>query len=482
MLDALERAAAKRKVARQRPHHAGERPDTTQPESTDCLPEIAHIVVLMMENHSYDNYLGTLDRGEGLPLGPDGRPRDPHGNKDAAGRLVAPWHLPSTKQHDDVPTQTWNATHIQFDGGALDGFPRSIETTTPAPPSEASVPMGYFDATDLPFYHGLASVFPLASRWFSSCLGPTFPNRRFLISATAHGLIDDVMAGLYDEPPAGTIFDLLTAHGISWANYHNKPRWRTLLKSIFGRRGHQLGRLVLPYLAGILPGLVQFVIGTYQFTADMYPRELLRTYNHALPLRKFFDAAAGGTLPAFSIVDPDYGAFSEENPQDVQDGEGFAAAVVKSVMDGPGWSKTLLIWLYDEHGGYYDHVPPPPAVAPDGVPGTSLAERFPILRRLPFLKRPLAELKLADAGPRTYDNYGFRVPAVVVSPFARTECVTDRIYDHTSILKLLELKWNLPALTRRDAEAQAPLDVLNFSSPAFAVPPDLPAPAKSWSL
>jgi phospholipase C len=249
-----------------------------------------------------------------------------------------------------------------------------------------------------------------------------------------------------------------------------------------GRRGSKIGRVALPYLAGIVPGLERFVIGTFQFCVDLYPRQLLRTLNHALPLQRFFDAAAHGTLPSISIVDPDYGTFSEEDPQDVRDGEGFAAAVVNAVMRGPGWPKTLLIWLYDEHGGYYDHVVPPRAIPPDDVAGTSLAERFPILRRLPFLKRTVAELELADAGPRTYDNLGFRVPAVVVSPHARRDFVTDRVYDHTSILKLIELKWNLPSLTRRDAAAEAPLDMLDLDgSPPFAVPPDLPAPAKPWA-
>jgi phospholipase C len=342
--------------------------------------------------------------------------------------------------------------------------------------------MGYWDKSDLPFYHDLARTFPLATRWFCSCLGPTFPNRRFLVSGTAHGLIDDVMASLYDEPPSGTIFDLLTAYGISWANFHSKPRSTTLAKVLLGRIGHRFGRLAIPYLAGIVPGLEKFMIGTYQFTADMYPRGLLRTLNHALPLERFFDAARNGTLPAFCIVDPDYGKWSEEDPQDIQRGEGFSAAVINAVMEGPGWARTMLIWLYDEHGGYYDHVPPPPAVDPDDVPGTSLAERFPLIRRLPLLKRTLAELDLADTGPRTYDRYGFRVPAVVVSPYARGDFVADRVYDHTSILKLVEMKWNLPALTKRDAGAAAPLDALDLDAPpAFLVPPQLAPPAKAWS-
>ena len=268
----------------------------------------------------------------------------------------------------------------------------------PARASEADSAMGYWTQTDLPFYYSLANTFPLATRWFSSCLGPTFPNRRFLIAGTANGLIDDRMSSCYDYPPAGTIFDLLTANSISWANYHNKPRWRTLSKSLFGRIGHGIGRRALPFLSGVLPNLKNFAIGDFQFSADLFPRGMLRTYNHAPPLENFFRAAASGTLPAVSFVDPDYGTFSEENPQDIQRGEGFAAQVIGSVMRGPGWPKTLLIWVYDEHGGYYDHVAPPAATAPDEILGTSLPERFPWLRRIRFLRHDLAQRGVRVAG------------------------------------------------------------------------------------
>ena len=127
-------------------------------------------------------------------------------------------------------------------------------------------------------------------------------------------------------------------------------------------------------------------------------------------------------------------------------------------MKGPGWAKTLLVWTYDEHGGYYDHVAPPPAVAPDAVP---------------------PRLGPNDA-PGGYDLYGFRVPAVVVSPYARRDYVSHVVHDHTSILKLLETKFNLPALTDRDGAADDLLDCVDLgSSPAFAVPPTLPAPLNS---
>jgi phospholipase C len=107
-------------------------------------------------------------------------------------------------------------------------------------------------------------------------------------------------------------------------------------------------------------------------------------------------------------------------------------------------------------------------------------QRFPLLQLLRFTKYA-KQIEAADNGPTTYDRLGFRVPAVIVSPFARPGYVTDKVYDHTSVLKLIERKWNLPPLTRRDAAAIDPLDVLDFENPPhFLVPPRLPEPARPW--
>ena len=137
-------------------------------------------------------------------------------------------------------------------------------------------------------------------------------------------------------------------------------------------------------------------------------------------------------LPALSIVDPDFETYSEENPQDITKGESFAAEVVNRVMNGPGWPHTLLIWLYDEHGGYYDHVPPPEAVAPDDVPAHNYILDLPgWLRTLlrPVFGGGFARLKAIDDGLGDYTRYGFRVPAVIVSPYARPDYVCGKILD-----------------------------------------------------
>ncbi len=284
----------------------------------------------------------------------------------------------------------------------------------------AAVGMGYWTEDDLPFYYGLARTFPLADRWFSSCLGPTFPNRRFLIAGTAHGLIDDAPSDLLDSPPAGTIFDLLSRHGISWANYHPTASGQSRLRS-YVRHKRRMARRRLLAVKRAFPAVTSGVQKDLQFTADVFPVGIGQYMRHVHSTDQFFADADNGTLPAFSIVDPDFHVFSEENPQDIRKGESFAAEVINRVMHGKGWPGTLLIWLYDEHGGYYDHVPPPAAVPPDDVEGRSLTGspgRLQTVLRMVFPRKVKVESNL-DAGPRRYDRYGFRVPAVLVSPYAR---------------------------------------------------------------
>ena len=449
----------------------GDRPRPDLPAGSDLIPQIKHIVILMMENHSFDNYLGALGRGDGLPPGPDGAPDVV--NALPNGQQVRAHHLTSTAQIANDPTQSWNASHISYADGTCGGFAASVWETVPG--ADPAIPLGYWTETELPFYHGLARTFPLADRWFCSCLGPTFPNRRFLISGTANGLIDDLPYDLVDYPAAGTIFDSLSSNKISWVNYHNVRPATGILKRSLGCGGHiALRRLVR--LMRWLPKVASTVRGNKSFTADLYPLGLARFIRHLRRTQQFFDDAAAGTLPAVSIVDPDFDLYSEENPQDISHGESFAAAVINAVMNGPAWESTLLLWIYDEHGGYYDHVPPPAAVPPDDVPAHNPVLNLPTWLRA-IIKSYAKNVANKDTGPTTYDRYGFRVPAVIVSPHARPDFVLSEVLDHTSVLKLIEEKWNLPALTRRDAAATSPLAALDLDSPpAFLNPPNLPAP------
>ena len=472
-----QRRARSARIAKRRgitAPEAGDRPRPDLPEGTDLLPQIRHIVILMMENHSYDNYLGLLEgRGEGLPAGTV--------NSIPNGKEYPAHHQPSTIQAKNNPSQNWHASHIAYAGGRNDGFAAAVAEALPG--GDPGIPMGYWTEDDLPFYYGLARTFPLCDRWFSSCLGPTFPNRRFLISGTAHGLIDDLPWDIVDYPENGTVFDMLTKNKISWVNYHNVRHSRVLGRRLLGGRGLTAARR-LAQVGRWLPGVTNRVVGNKSFTADLYPIGVAGCVRHLRRTGQFFADADAGTLPAVSIGDPDFEVYSEENPQDIARGESFAAEVINRVMNGPAWPHTLLIWLYDEHGGYYDHVPPPEAVPPDDVPAHNYILDLPgWLRTLlsPVFRGGLARLKAIDQGPRDYGRYGFRVPAVIVSPYAKRDYVCSTTFDHTSALRLIEEKWNLPPLTHRDAAAVAPLEALDLDAePAFARPPELPGPTLRW--
>ncbi|HEY4451704.1 MAG TPA: alkaline phosphatase family protein [Solirubrobacteraceae bacterium] len=409
-------------------------PDPRRPAGSagNALP-FDHIVIVMMENHSFDNLLGALahsgqPKAQGLKFNTKGVALN--SNPGPNGPVRA-WPIPTTAQPPSQ-SQSWNATHEEMDGGRMDGFARSGLTGG----------MGYWTENVLPFPYSLARTFCVANRWFCSAPCQTYPNRRFLMAGTAYGNISTDTESLKDPPPPnGTIWDRLHAYGISWRNYFTD----------------------LPS-TGIING-----------TIEKYPQNIT-------PIAQFFADCASGNLPSVSLVDPEFGVpgivgsglatvpalqpiaeklettgGDEENPQDMAYGEYWASNVVKAVLASPAWPRTLLVYTYDEHGGYYDHVPPPAAIAPDSIPPS---------------------LGPGDA-PGGYDIYGPRVPAVVVSPYSKPNAVTNVVHDHTSVLATIEAKWNLPALTYRDANAKTVKDFLDLEAPAFLSPPtiaDAPAP------
>ena len=288
----------------------GSLPYPKLPAGTDTIPKIQHIVVLMMENHSYDNKLGMLRRSgaDGFQLGADGQPTAT--NHYANGDIQHAFPMPTTCQLFGKPSQNWTDAHTQFAGGRNSGFVVS---------GSGPVAMGYWEEADQPFYYSVARQFPIADRYFCSVLGQTFPNRRYLISATSLGMVNDGVPDPLAYPANGTIFDRLDEAGISWKDYY-----------------------------------------TAFSTTQLYPKLYLKHVGSKIvEIDHFFADAAAGKLPAFSLVEPDFVTDSEEDPQNIAAGEHFAARVINAVMSGPGWKRTLLIWTYDEHGGYYDHVAPP---------------------------------------------------------------------------------------------------------------------------
>jgi phospholipase C len=381
------------------------RPFPHLPAGKESMKEIKHIVVLMMENHSFDNLLGMLPHRVKGRQTVDGltvkKGKVTNFNADPSGHRVFATGATSPCQESGVPTQSWDASHTSWDAGKNDGFVRA----------SGPVAMEFWDDTDIPFTYSLAQHFPVGQRYFCSVLAQTYPNRRFFFTGTASGTIA-TNGDTFSIPAAnGTIWDRLDAHKINWAVYYeDAPSWV------------------------IVPG---------SFTTARASRQ--RHFTQFLP-----DVAAG-KLPQFTFIDPNYTTTSEENPQDIQVGEAFVAQVVNALMHAPTWKNTALFITYDEHGGYYDHVPPPRAIKPDSI--------APILGPYDL--------------PGAYDRYGFRVPTIVVSPWAKPGYVSNVVQDHTSMLAFIEQKWNLPAMTFRDANAAPMTDYFDFTKAAFAKPPHL---------
>jgi phospholipase C len=384
------------------------RPFPNLPEGHESMKKIQHVVVLMMENHSFDNLLGMVPFQVPGRAYVDGFTRKHHKvtnfNRDASGRKIHASKNSSPCQLDGVPSQAWNASHESWNNGRNDGFVRA----------SGPMAMHYWDSDFLPFTYSLAKHFPMGQRYFCSVLAQTYPNRRFLFCGTASGTTATDGFGTQVPAANGTIFARLNAAGIPWVNYfQNEPS------------------------ALIVPGV----------TAGAPP-------NAFRNMTQFFPDVAAGNLPAFTFLDPQYDTTSEENPQDMQVGEDFVASIVHALIKAPTWKHTALFITYDEHGGYYDHVPPPRAIKPDSI-------------------APVQEPTQPPLAPGGYDRYGFRVPLFVVSPYAKANYASNIVQDHTSILAFIERKWNLPAMTFRDANAHPMTDYFDFTQATFAKPPRL---------
>jgi phospholipase C len=356
---------------------------------------VDHIVVVMMENRSFDHLFGwhpTADAAnQGLAY-PD---------PDAGGAIVPTQQLSPADYtgcgHPD-PDHSWAAGRAQYAGGQMNGFLAG---------SNDAYAIGYYVAADRPFHAALAAEFTTFDRFFASILAGTYPNRIF-----SHAAQTDRLDNSLDLSTLPTIWDRLIEKGVSARDYYSDVSFLWLW-----------GAKYLPISA------------TYpQFLAD----------------------AAAGTLPSVAFVEPRFldertGTSGDDHPfADIRTGDAFLAEVFAAVSSGPEWGSTVLIVTYDEWGGFFDHVAPPRAAAPNSV------------------------------DPDVVDGkalLGFRVPVVIASPFTRGDPsnpkVDSGVYDHTSVLKLIEWRWNLKPLTARDASS----DVGNLAFALDLAHPDPTVPS-----
>jgi phospholipase C len=360
--------------------------------------QIEHIIVVMMENRSFDHLLGWLPGANGKQAGLSFL--DSSGHSHPTAQLTTYVGC----AHPD-PDHSYAGGRSEVNGGLMNGW---LQTTT-----NDVFSIGYYTEDQLPFFSAMARNFTTCDNYFASILGPTFPNRIFQLAAQT-----DRLSNTLDISTLPTIFDTLAASGVSAKYYFDN----------------------VPFLA---------LWGTkYLSISDLFSQFLLE--------------AAAGTLPAVSFVDPrftilDDGEGNDDHPHaDLRAGEAFMGQIYSAVTSGPKWANTVVIFNRDEWGGFYDTVPPTRVIAPNDV-DTDLVDGKALL--------------------------GCRVPVVVVSPFTLGTPATPRIdsnlYDHTSVLKLIEWRYNLPPLTSRDASdniANLAL-ALNFASPSTAAAPPLPVVA-----
>src|SRR5580658_1503264 len=283
-----------------------------------------HIVLVMQENHSFDNYLGMLPvsgqpRADGFTFN---AAEEPVNWNPVDGERMYVYHQSGDIGAQDSGSQSWDDSHLQIDGGAMDGFAGT------GPGS-----MGYYTEDDLPFYYSLSNTFTLANRWFCSVPAQTYPNRRFLMSGTASGVVATDTDNVTIYPANGTIWDQLSRYGIPWLNYFSDaPTTAIQVDTILKYPDHlaSISQFYADALAGTLPAvsLVDCNMGAVQ--------GLIPGVVEDLP-------APVPTFASSFDLDIESTAQSEENPEDVQLGEAFVAGVVNAVMSGPAWPSTLLI-------------------------------------------------------------------------------------------------------------------------------------------
>jgi phospholipase C len=358
------------------------------------LRKIEHVVVLMLENRSFDHMLGYLSL-EGGRSDIDGLQA---GMTNSYAKHDYPIHrLGKTK----VPSEKWDPNHSakatdhQIGDGAMDGFAASYAETLAGRGVEHPDPglvMGYFGSEQLPVYDHLAAHFCVCDAWHSSVPGATWPNRLYAVAGQADGSRDDrppPQPPIYDKP---SFIRHLDAAGVDWRWYsYDIGSLRAVDVGEYGLGHHEHFRWVDRLKLGIKTEAEEIA-----FIDEESP--------------SFIEEARAGTLPPFSWIDPNFkdmnliGSASNDDhpPSDVEDGQELVFLVYNALASGPKWDQTLLLVVYDEHGGFHDHVAPPPA---------------------------------PDDDLQNFGRYGVRVPALVVSPWVEAASVGRELFDHTSIIK-----------------------------------------------
>jgi phospholipase C len=396
---------------------------------------IENIVVLMQENRSFDTYMGHLYKYEGVTATDIDSAPDTTTNPNSMGQPEPYQHAPQLCFADT--DHSWHGSHEEWDNGKNDGF---YVTNNGTMLDDAGLnlldgdrSLWWYDQTDIPFYYSLYSTFAISDSYFCGLLGPTWPNRMYLYAATSLGETSNVLPDIskYPTPPSNlVIFDELAQRGVSFGLFTESS----------------------PGVSVILGAAVAYRYGSLKPVSSV---------------TDFLAKAKAGTMPQVSFLDPNLvnegpGDDDEHPPAQIQVGEDFVWKIVNAITTSPQWAHTALFITYDEHGGEYDHVPPPDACAPDAI-------------------APILYGTADQMTPGDFKRYGFRVPIIAISPYSKKGYVSHTVYSHTSITRFIEAKFKIPALTARDANADPFSDMFDWTSPPFVKPPTFPEPTVNES-
>jgi phospholipase C len=424
-------------------------PSTPPPPSSPAgsFQSIEHIIFTMQENRSFDHYFGKMPdyrRQRNIPGAGDidGLPANASNpSRDDINVPVFSHHM-GTERHENL-SPAWNESHRQWNRndptspvGKMDGFvytaanfSRSVTRgTDPVCDLNGVRAMGFYDSTDIPYYYELGSQFAISDRMFSSIPASTLVNRWYLLAASSFGRVGPFLKGCAHQLGAKTIFDLCEQAGVSWKIYIN---------------------------------------GDFTYYAWFAGYNTHKNTSRIVNAEQFFADAASGNLPQVAMIESGVDGGLDEHPRnDIQAGCAYMKRFFDALKKSPAWAKSAMMLTYDEAGGFFDHVPSPPAVKPDDIP--------------PALNETCVDPVTGAVETRTwttgdFDRYGFRVPFVMVSPWVKPHYVSHQVADHTSILRFIEKRFNLPSLSRRDAAAHDLLDMFDFSQPALLTPPSMPA-------
>ena len=478
---------------------------TTHPGTVHAdgdLRKVNHLVLMMQENRSFDNYFGALPYVAGGPYHPCAgkKPRTDHRcvdgltcqvdsggnlrcsnyNLNLAGEKIFAFHNrricgASGLDHgwpESHREANWINPEDTYLSSPNDGFVRQNESDNPDQNVDYET-IGFFTQYELPFYYALAQTFAIDDQYHASVIGPTLPNRLYYMAATSFGhtttgeAIPPIPAGY--RPITGTLLDLMDKEHVSWMNYYSD----------------------LPSSAYLRPFLSE----------------------HLAPISQFATDLAADHLADVTYIDADFGILhpsqesDEAPPNSIRRGQYFVAQNVAAIRNSKFWSDTIIIITYDEHGGCYDHVAPPPVRqhrkrTPDRIaPGQcadlsnppASEDRGAGANCSESMDNALATCPaFTPTGPYpsscpTFNQYGFRVPFIVVSPFAKQHYVSHTLGDHTSLVALIEKRFmnhggggqQYPSLTLRDANANTLEDLFDFDhSPSLdATIPTAPPPS-----